>query len=173
MKTCPFDQECVFLHEDADKCRYGESCDRILCMFKHENVISVIKETNNISEVTVQQVVVDIHEDEIVTVDSVIETIETNVSEEVVVNDIPVDSEPDNAISGKKYSFKLLPFKCRMCDFASARKTDLKNHKKTIHHWCFICFSSYTSEDNLKNHFTNNHSNNKEDLVLALGEAPR
>ena len=76
----------------------------------------------------------DIHEDEIVTVDRVIETIETNVSEDVVVNDILVDSEPDNAISVKEYSFNLLPFKCRMFDFASARKTDLKNHKKTIHH---------------------------------------
>ena len=39
MKTCPFDKECVFLHEDADNCKYGESCERILCMFKHKSVI--------------------------------------------------------------------------------------------------------------------------------------
>ena len=40
MKVCPFDKECIFLHEDADKCRYGESFDIIQCMFKHENVVS-------------------------------------------------------------------------------------------------------------------------------------
>ena len=50
---------------------------------------------------------------------------------------------------------------------------DLNNHKKTIHHWCFICFSSHTCEDNLKDHFTNAHSKNLEDLDLALGKAPR
>ena len=151
MKTCPFDNECVFLHEDADKCRYGESCDRILCMFKHDNVISETEETSNTSEMSVQEVVADVHEDEIVTVDSVIDTIETDVSEDIAK----------------------LAFKCRMCDFASARKTNLKNHKKTIHHWCFICFSSYSSQENLKNHFLNAHSNKQEDLELALGEAPR
>ena len=114
-------------------------------------------------ETTVHTVVVDIHEDEIVTVESAKETIETNVSEDIVINE-PVE---DTAIPSKDY-----PFKCRMCDFASARKTDLKNHKKTIHHWCFICFSSYTSQENLKNHFFNDHSKKQEDLELALGKAP-
>ena len=41
---------------------------------------------------SVQQVVVDLHEDEIVTVDNVMETIEKNVSKQVVVNNIIVDS---------------------------------------------------------------------------------
>ena len=70
-------------------------------MFKHENVISVNEETNNISETTVHTVVVDIHEDEIVTVDSAIKTIETNVSEDIVINE-PVE---DTAIPSKDYPF--------------------------------------------------------------------
>ena len=168
-KTCPFDKECVFLHEDADNCKYGESCERLLCMFKHESVICLDAEDDNISDKTVQTIIVDVHEDEIVTVDSVIET---NVSEE-----LDVIETIDNAISGREYSnpsvYNLLAFKCKMCDFASARKTELKNHKKTIHHWCFICFSSYTCQQNLKDHFLDAHSKNPEDLELALGEAPR
>ena len=36
-KTCPFDDECVFLHEDAEICKYGAQCERNNCMFKHEN----------------------------------------------------------------------------------------------------------------------------------------
>ena len=34
-KTCPFESECVFLHEEAELCRYGAGCERINCMFKH------------------------------------------------------------------------------------------------------------------------------------------
>ena len=67
------------------------------------------------------------------TVDSVIETIETNVSETIVL----FEPAEDNAISGKEF-----PFKCRMCDLAFARQNELKNHKKTIHHWPFICFQA-------------------------------
>ena len=129
-KTCPFDKECVFLHEDADICKYGESCERLLCMFKHESVIC--SNDDKVPDKTVQTFFVDIHEDEIVTFDSVIENIETNVAEEISVSDIIEDTLTE-----------CLAFKCKMCDFASARKADLKNHKKTIHHWCFICFSTY------------------------------
>ena len=35
-KTCPYDVECVFLHEDSAKCKYGDACERLYCMFKHE-----------------------------------------------------------------------------------------------------------------------------------------
>ena len=36
-KTCPYDEECVFLHEDSKLCRYGENCERTYCMFKHDD----------------------------------------------------------------------------------------------------------------------------------------
>ena len=35
-KTCPKEEKCVFLHEDSEICKYGDLCDRINCMFKHE-----------------------------------------------------------------------------------------------------------------------------------------
>ena len=35
MKTCPFNEECIFLHEDSSKCKYGKACERMYCMFKH------------------------------------------------------------------------------------------------------------------------------------------
>ena len=64
-------------------------------------------------------------------------------------------------------------FKCKMCDFASARKIDLRNHMKTSHYWCFICFSTFTSQDKLKDHFFKVHSKKEGDLELVLGKAPR
>ena len=37
-KTCPYDQDCVFLHEHSTICKYGPVCERLYCMFKHKNV---------------------------------------------------------------------------------------------------------------------------------------
>ena len=37
-EKCPYQDECVFLHEDSPVCRYGDSCERENCMFKHQNV---------------------------------------------------------------------------------------------------------------------------------------
>ena len=37
-KVCPFDEECVFLHEDSGICKYGAACERDLCMFQHVEV---------------------------------------------------------------------------------------------------------------------------------------
>ena len=34
-KDCPFEEECVFLHEDSEDCRYADTCERENCMFKH------------------------------------------------------------------------------------------------------------------------------------------
>ena len=34
-KNCPFEADCIFLHENSTKCRYGQLCERQNCMFKH------------------------------------------------------------------------------------------------------------------------------------------
>jgi hypothetical protein len=62
---------------------------------------------------------------------------------------------------------------CEMCDFASARKTELKNHKMLSHNWCHICFSSFVFRDSLKNHIPKKHSNNGRLSGPQTGEAPR
>ena len=138
----------------------------MLFLFKHEEKI-------NIAEKTFHTIVVDLHGNEIVTINSVIET---NVREEGDIIEITEDSETveqEHAISGKEYANRTdYNSMCKMCDFASARKTSLKNHQKTIHHWCFIGFSSYTCQENMKDHFSNAHSTNQEDLDLALGKTP-
>ena len=155
--------EGVFLHEDAEKCKYGESCERILCMFKHESEIDINNEESKVSDNTVHEIIVDVHKEEMVTVDETFDLNERDVEEFVICETI----EEVVPVS------KLLPFKCKMCDFASACKSDLKNHKKTIHNWCFICFSSFVSQDKLKDHFVKAHSEKEGDLDLALGKAPR
>ena len=35
-KDCPFDDECIFAHEDSRACKFGKGCERMMCMFQHE-----------------------------------------------------------------------------------------------------------------------------------------
>ena len=35
-KKFPFDDQCVYLHEDSEKCKFGKGCERKMCMYKHE-----------------------------------------------------------------------------------------------------------------------------------------
>ena len=35
-KECPFDDECIYKHEESDRCKYDSICERKLCMFRHE-----------------------------------------------------------------------------------------------------------------------------------------
>ena len=185
-KTCPYDQECVFLHEESQICKYGTMCERNYCMFKHEKEeesdVSVSNEISNENEnemdeknneETVNNMDEDAENNEEYDHIEIVNVEEVNVAVVNIENSDDTRDASDDKIAGNyAISDKDFPFKCRMCDFASARKTELKNHKKTIHHWCFICFSSYTSQENLVNHFTNFHSTKQEDLDLALGKAP-
>ena len=35
-KDCPFDTQCLFAHEHSGDCRFGNECERLLCMYQHE-----------------------------------------------------------------------------------------------------------------------------------------
>ena len=42
--SCPNSEECLFLHEDSEQCKYGELCDRDYCMYKHDDDESLYDE---------------------------------------------------------------------------------------------------------------------------------
>ena len=61
-KACPFKEECLFLHEDSEMCKYGKLCERMLCMFKHEeneenceNVENVITKLQDIRTINMNK----------------------------------------------------------------------------------------------------------------------
>jgi hypothetical protein len=69
-KICPYDKECIFLHEDSDVCRYDMLCERNYFMYKHGNVIVeetkkddepsdsvVLEETDNFNNETINKTI--------------------------------------------------------------------------------------------------------------------
>ena len=34
-KECPYDNECIFAHEESEQCKFGKACDRVMCMYRH------------------------------------------------------------------------------------------------------------------------------------------
>jgi hypothetical protein len=160
-KICPFDEKCIFLHQEAKICKYGMLCERMYCMFRHE--FDVNSEHVNVLE-DIQNDDMLIHEN------SVTEVIEKEIVDEEVSNIVDVDDIddmeqetdiPNNTFlnpsqDDKLPSGKLL--KCELCDFASARKICMNDHKETNHNWCSTCYSSFSSQDNLKKHIKKKHS---------------
>ena len=49
-------------------------------------------------------------------------------------------------------------FKCENCDFGANTKSDLNNHKTSIHNWCPTCFSSFVTKERLILHQRKKHS---------------
>ena len=106
-----------------------------------------------------ETIIVNVNEEETIEVDAKVEVIVTvDYNNEEIVVDIYEENIVDTKTSDELLvtaSLQLVNmnkdiFKCSICDFASARKNDLKDHKTRIHNWCFICFSSYTNQYHLK-----------------------
>ena len=170
--TCPYSEECIFLHEDSTLCKYGSLCERNLCMFKHESVHEVTEKESDDSDKRSQTNLVDVHDEETVDIGNAMIENEMSVVEEMIQTiELSEPIEQDN-LNLAFLDSNPLCFKCKMCDFAFARKSELRNHKKRIHNWCFICFSSFLCQENLKDHFIQLHSENEADLDLVVGKAP-
>ena len=113
-KDCPYDDECVFAHEDSPKCKFGKGCERILCMFQHEEE----------------------NEDE----DSDDDEMESENSDDEKVNDDFIDidyvmkkvEESMNKV-GDLIEKHTAALKCDSCEFIARNSNGLTMHKKAKH----------------------------------------
>ena len=167
-KICPYNEECVFLHEEANLCKYGMVCERMLCMFKHENVPDEEHEVEeSIENNELVKSVTEVIDDEITTHEEPFKIVDIvdldDVEQENEIANITFHnpSQVDNLNSDKV-------FKCKMCDFASARKIDINDHKESSHNWCSSCFSSFGNQENLKEHIKKKHKENSRLTGLTL-----
>ena len=49
-KECPFEDDCIFAHEDSEKVKFGGNCERNMCMFKHEDLVTETCDSDDDSE---------------------------------------------------------------------------------------------------------------------------
>ena len=123
-------------------------------MFKHkknEDHPKVVLETNGVIDISeTGSECGDIEEE----IDGETEIIE-NDCDEMIGNDCVNETFQNPSQVNIKSTEKL--FKCETCDFETATKGDIVEHKKETHNWCSLCFSSFNSQDKLEEHVTFNH----------------
>ena len=162
-KTCPFKEECLFLHVEAPICKYGKLCERMFCMFKH--VPETDEEHGDVEEIIENDVVnsvTEVMEESIVMEEAIV------IEEESRIVDIddPDDTEHDDDVSNATFlnpsQDDKLPsaknFKCEMCNFFSSTRPGINDHKVNNHNWCSLCYSSFSSQNNLKKHRKKKHT---------------
>ena len=153
-KVCPYKEECIFLHEDSNACRYGLSCERNNCMFKqctNEEIADSEneKDVENGKDVEVEN-------------DDATEKIEI-VS--IDITDADADESMNNNYDKQNETFmnpsqadtiaSVMKFKCEKCDFETSSGLEIKNHKQLFHTLCSSCFSNFSSPKQLKKHIKN------------------
>ena len=157
-KRCPYNEECLFLHEEANMCKYGKLCERMFCMFKHEsvtnNVVDDFEENESVTELIDEAILPEDESSKIIDIDDLEDMEHQNdVSNTTFLN----PSQHDKPVGAKL-------FKCEICDFTSSSKISINDHKEETHNWCSTCFSSFSSQENLKNHTKTKH-NEKSNLT--------
>ena len=115
-KECPFKDQCIFAHEDSRDCKFGQQCERMLCMFVHESRDMSDSEEESDSDEDENE-----NDDDNDTV--------------IKIQDIePCLLKVEEAM--KKVQVLLLPtsqLKCNICEFEAKNMNGLKMHKKAKH----------------------------------------
>ena len=138
-QECPHDQECVFLHEESEMCRYGKGCERNNCMFKHNSATSedaADDEDNEMDELIVN--VVENEKDEVNDIEEKNDIIDIDESEETFCNpsqtEVLVDDEVRNVdVDENADPNKHDVMKCDQCNFEITDKQRFERHKFEIH----------------------------------------
>ena len=113
-KTCPYDEECIFVHEESELCMFGLGCERTLCMFRHEGKNEDDEESDSDSDSN------DTDDDDM----------------EVDVEEIkPVLEKLEEAFEKLSVNLKkhFGPLRCDVCDFEARNENGLTMHKRAKH----------------------------------------
>ena len=47
---CPYDDQCIFAHDESPVCKFGKECERLMCMFKHNGRRDVSDDEDEVDE---------------------------------------------------------------------------------------------------------------------------
>ena len=121
-KECPYDDQCIFAHEDSPECKFGNGCERIMCMFQHEENDDGDEDKNYESSD---------EDDEEDNADD-----ENGVNKLVNVTDLePSLKKVEEAMEkvNNLLQKQLSVLKCDLCEFEARNTNGLTMHKKAKH----------------------------------------
>ena len=111
-KDCPFDENCIYIHEESGNCKYGNNCERTMCMFKHEEFRDIEVESDDGAE----------DEDDQMSLDGVdIDKIS------------PVLENFKKAVENFEQLLGKYSLKCKVCEFEAKDINGLTMHIKAKH----------------------------------------
>ena len=130
-KNCPFESQCIFLHEDSQECKYGKICERVNCMYKHVN-----------------------DENDVEGEEEMIEDDETeNDTEEINM------TANETFLNPSQEKIELL--KCDKCEFQSEENYIIQNHTASHHQlYCCRCKQDFVSKTQCRKHRQKVHNIN-------------
>ena len=109
---CPYEKDdkdqCIFLHEESEKCRFGKTCERNLCMYQHDKDDEEDEDDNGEN---------DDDEEETSTADTL----------------KPVLEKVQDALDKFEIVMQKNSLKCDQCDFEAKNKNGLTMHLKAKH----------------------------------------
>ena len=105
-KECPFGYFRIYEHNEADKCNFGKACERVMCMYKHND-----EDTENDGDNDVESDCSDVDIDKI---RPILEKVKKGVE------------KCDNLI-------EQCSFNCKFCDFEAKDKNGLAMHTRAKH----------------------------------------
>ena len=111
-KDCPYEDQCIFLHEASKACKYGKICERMMCMFQHGD------------------------KDETDEEDSEEDSTEDDESEEESTSDLEPSLEKVKKSIEKVSALLELAcpnVKCQLCEFEAKNQNGLNMHVKAKH----------------------------------------
>ena len=148
-QTCPFNDDCVFLHEESGDCKYGESCEREFCMFQHkENNDSSYDDEEESENGDGDEESENENEEENV------DNEEVNECDQTFVNPSLVRTQEQNKVS--RIEVEEQPIQCELCIFKTPNKGRMQKHSIENHsvkgkYVCTLCKQEFNKKQ-FKNH---------------------
>ena len=142
---CPHEDQCVFLHEDSPICRYGNSCERDNCMFKHKISVDVDDDGND----------VDVDDDDE-------EECENEETDELVndhTNETFVNPSQVGKVDAAIDEDEVSTYKCDLCDdYEAPTQNQIQNHRYNAHQLhCSVCSKLFPSKTQRRKHAEKEH----------------
>ena len=137
-KICPFEQDCIFLHEHSTQCIYEKLCERNNCMYKHSSNEKHDSEKHDDKQYE--------NEDMKVTCEN---------CDFVAADDLSLEVHYQREHSGY--------FECAFCEYSAKDEEGLNTHLHTCETFtCEVCEPKFMVKKlpDLITHLLSNHSNN-------------